>query len=165
MNSTAAVGLVFAPIVGAALSIPAFGVGWCLGYCLTWRQSRSVNRKRLAIVAGLIPALLGIWLFKTVWDGFAFSDQVRRVEQMNAAGLQAVLNQPKWAANKFVLGAIAQNPNAAAADLHRIVTTGRSELYERMGSSFDVMGKNTKGLAVMRLVISIRIQRRKTWSG
>lgn len=85
--------------------------------------------------------------------GFTVSEQVRRVERMNAAGIEAVLNQPKWAANKFVLGAVAQNPNATAADLHRIVMTGRTELYDRMGSAFDVMGKNTKGLAVMRLVI------------
>jgi hypothetical protein len=71
---------------------------------------------------------------------------------MRAGELESVLNRADLAGNKFVLGAIALNPNATSAILHRIVSMKRPDLHERMGSLFDVLGQNTKGLAVMRLI-------------
>ena len=106
----------------------------------------------MAITAAILAALLGAWAAKVYWDGNNISQEVRRIETMQSVELEAVLNQRDLARNKFILGAIAQNPNAPPAALHRIATMDRPELYERMGSSFDVMGKNRKGLAVMRLV-------------
>jgi Leucine rich repeat variant len=151
-SSTAAIGFIFLPFFSALVSIPAFGIGWCLGYFLTWRRSRIKERKVSAFAAGLVPLLVAVWIIKTLWGGNDLTQQVHRVQTMNAADLEGVLNQPRLARNKFILGAIAENPKATASVLHRIVRSDLPELHEPMGSHFDVMGSNTHGLAVMRLV-------------
>jgi len=54
--------------------------------------------------------------------------------------------------DRYYLGALAQHPEARAAVLEAITALRDPELYEPMGSLWDVMGENRKGLAVMRLV-------------
>jgi hypothetical protein len=54
--------------------------------------------------------------------------------------------------DRFFLGALAQHPRARAGLLERIAGLQDPELYEPMGSLWDVMGENREGLAVMRLV-------------
>jgi hypothetical protein len=71
---------------------------------------------------------------------------------MSETELESALDRPDLASNKFVLGAVAQNPNATAAILHRIAILQRADLHEPMGSVFDLLGRNRNGLAVMRLV-------------
>jgi hypothetical protein len=151
-SSTAAIAYLFLPLSSAVASIPSYGIGWCLGYFLTWRRSGIRRRRMQAFVALLVPLLVAGWIVKEVWEGNDVAEHLHRIQIMNAADLDAVLNQPRLARNKFILGAIAENPNATAATLHRIVMADRPELDDRMGSLFDVMGSNTHGLAVMRLV-------------
>jgi hypothetical protein len=151
-SSTAAIGYIFLPFSSALVSIPAFATGWCLGYFLTWRRSRIKARKALGFAAALVPLLVAVWIINTLWNANDLTQQVHRVQTMNAADLEAVLNQPRLARNKFILGAIAENRNATASVLHRIVRSDFPELHDAMGSHFDVMGSNTQGLAVMRLV-------------
>jgi hypothetical protein len=151
-SSTAAVGFIFVPFAAAIISIPAFAAGWCWGYFLDWHRSRIGKRRILAITAGLFTVMVGIWTLKIVWDGLNLSQQVYGIQTMSATALEDVLNRPKLVGNKFILGAVAQNPNATAAILHRIAVLDRPDLYERMGSVFDVLGNNPSGLAVMRLI-------------
>jgi hypothetical protein len=105
-----------------------------------------------AFASGLVPVLVGVWIVKSLWDGNDLEEQVHRIQTMNGTELEAVMTQPKLARNRFILGAIAENPKATALVLHRIATSDLPELHERMGSLFAVMGKNVRGLAVMRLV-------------
>ena len=118
-SSTAAVGFIFLPFAAAIVSVPAFAAGWCFGYFLDWHKSRIGKRKMLAITAGLFTVMLGVWTLKTVWDGLDLSQQVYGIQTMNATALEDILIRPKLAGNKFILGAVAQNPNATAAILHR----------------------------------------------
>ena len=151
-SSTAAIGLIFVPIVGAIAAIPGFFAGWCLGFFLCHWQSTVKRRRILAIAVVLIPVAVITWVSFALRDGMNLSKQVHQIEAMNAEELESLFNSSPQSANKFILAAIAQNPNATAPILHRIVALERPELYEPMGSHFDVNGKNTKGLAVMRLI-------------
>jgi hypothetical protein len=87
-----------------------------------------------------------------VWRGVALERAVRETRSMNASQLEENFAVSPWRRDKFFLGAIAQNQNASAALLGRIAELDDPELYEPMGSLWDVMGENRKGLAVMRLV-------------
>lgn len=151
-SSTAAIGLIFVPVIGAIGALIGFLAGWCLGYSFVNFRSKALRQRILAIAVFLVPAALTIWISVTVRNGLNLSEQVHRIEKMNADELESFLDRSPQANNKFILGAIAQNPNATASILHRIVALDRPELHEPMGSHFDVKGKNTKGLAVMRLV-------------
>ena len=63
----APVGYVFLPFFSALVSIPAFGIGWCLGYFLTWRRSRIKARKLSGFAAMLVPLLVAVWIIKRLW--------------------------------------------------------------------------------------------------
>jgi hypothetical protein len=151
-SSTASIGYIVLPFFSALVSIPAFGVGWCLGYFFTWRRSGIRARRVAGFAAVFVPLVVAVWMIKTLWDGNELARQVHRVQTMNGVELEGVLNQSRMARNKFILGAIAENRNATPSALHRIAASNLPELYEPMGSYFDVMGSNTHGLAVMRLV-------------
>ncbi len=151
-NSTAAIGYIFLPIIVGVLSLPAFGAGWCLGYFLLWWRSPIKSRRILAFLAGAVPLMLGAWITGIVWNGLRLTSQVHEVLKMDARQLAVTIDDPTLSSNKFILGAIAQNPNATSQILHRIAVLDRPDLHQAMGSHFDVMGTNRKGLAVMRLV-------------
>lgn len=151
-SSTAAIGYIFLPFIAAVAAIPCFVAGWCLGYALIWWRSSVQWRKRSAFVAALVPVIVGLWILRTLSVGVDMTQDVHKIEHMDGGQLERVLDDPKLAHNKFILGAIAQNPKAESRTLHRIATTKLPALHERIGSPFDVMGKNTRGLAVMRLV-------------
>ncbi|MCU1326704.1 MAG: repeat protein [Bryobacterales bacterium] len=155
-SSTAAIGFLFLPFIAAFAAVPCFVTGWCLGYALTWWRS-PVRRKRItAVAASTVPLTAGLWILHTVSFGFGTMQEVHRIEYLDAGQLRRVLDDRGLASNKFVLGAIAQNPRADSWTLHRIATTRLPELHEPMGSAFDVLGKNMRGLAVMRLVAKHR---------
>ncbi len=67
--------------------------------------------------------------------------------------LQNVFDNSFFNRNKFVLGAIAQNPATSAELLDRVAKLNDPSLQNAMGSLFPVLGDNRKGLAVMRLVV------------
>jgi hypothetical protein len=151
-NSTAAIGYIFLPITVGVLSIPGFVAGWCLGYFLLWWKSPVRSRRALAFLAGAVPLTLAAWVTGIVWNGLHLTAQVHDILKMDARQLAVTIDDPTLSSNKFVLGAIAENRKATPEVLHRIATLDRPELHKAMGSHFDVMGTNRKGLAVMRLV-------------
>src|SRR5690606_24098938 len=77
---------------------------------------------------------------------------VRATRAMTAAQLDEVFARSKWNRDRFFLGALAQHPAAGGELLDRIAALPDPALYESMGSLWDVMGENRKGIAVMRLV-------------
>jgi len=151
-SSTAAIGFLFIPFIAAAAMVIA-GV-WGLALGCVWYAVRGTRQYFRAVlllawvlaVAG--PAAAG-W---EVWRGLGLERAVAQVRALDAAGLERSLVESPWRDDRYYLGAIAQNKAANEALLARIARLPDPELYERMGSLWDVMGANRKGLAVMRLV-------------
>ena len=151
-SSTAALGFIFVPLVAALAAVPAglwgFALG-CVWFSVTGRQQyfRAVLLMAWLVALGG-PAALG-W---QVWRGLALEHAVAEVQRMSPAQLEQAYEDSRWKDERFVLGALAQHPSAGEALLERIAQRPEPELYEKMGSFWDVMGGNRKGLAVMRLV-------------
>ncbi len=151
-SSTAAIGYVFLPFIAAAAGAIA-GV-WGLALGCVWqslfrgqRYFRAVLLTAWVVALGL-PAVAG-W---ETWRGLALERAVREVEGMSAAQLEEAFEDSPWKRDRFFLGALAQHPRAGARLLERIAALPDPALYEAMGSLWEVMGRNRKGLAVMRLV-------------
>ena len=79
-------------------------------------------------------------------NGYLFSDS------LDSEGVARFLETSPFKENKYALNAILERQDLDAQTLYKIAKIPSPELHKRMGSSFPVMGKNTKGLAVMRLV-------------
>jgi len=78
--------------------------------------------------------------------------QVTRVSNLDANGLNGLLDDQKWSDDLYVLAAIAQSPLATAEILDRISRKNDPRLHQKFFGTVTAMGKNSKGLAVMRLV-------------
>jgi hypothetical protein len=153
-SSTAALGFVYLPLVAALGAIPVAAWGAALGHVvLRWRGA--VDSPPLVLLAALavtaaLPAMLAI----EVDRGLRLEAAVREVQGMDVAQLEHAYEQSPFHRDRYFLAAIAQNRAARAGLLGRIATLRDPELYEPMGSLWDVMGSNRKGIAVMRLVAS-----------
>ena len=151
-SSTAGIGFVFVPFIMATAMV--FSGVWGIALGCVWhahRRTRSYYRPvwLLAWVMTLgVPALAG-W---QVQQGLALEHAVAEASSMNASQLERALAQSPWRDNRFYLGAIVQNKAAGEAMLDRIAALPDPELYEPLGSLWDVKSENRKGLAVMRLI-------------
>ena len=151
-SSTAAVSLVFVPFFAIAAMVFAGIWGLALG-CVS-----SSLRRAQHYAPGL---LLAAWVFALAvpaaagwetWRGLALQEAVRAVPGMTAGELDETFARSRWNRDRFFLGALALNPAASPALLDGIAALPDETLYESMGSLWDVMGENTKGIAVMRLI-------------
>lgn len=151
-SSAAAIGLIFVPMTSFIWSLPFFVFGCSVGYVWKWAIS-PIRKLNIFVVFAFIAA---IGLFSTAAkfaiEGLYLSDLISEIQTMNVQELPNTMNRPLLGKNKFVLGAIAQNKNASGELLRTIGVIDNPELYEKMGSLFDVLGENRHGLAVMRLV-------------
>lgn len=151
--STAAVGLIFElPIVAFLWGIQGGLIGFCAGYLLAAGRSRGGWRATGSLVAGLVLLTVGGRLAVEVVTGLVVSDEVRRVGRMNESQLRGVLDSRLFGRNLFALAAVAGNERASADILREIASRSDPQLHQKLGSIYDVMGTNTHGLAVMRLV-------------
>ena len=151
-SSTAAIGFVFVPFVMIAAMV--FTGIWglalgCVWYALRGRRSYLRPVLLLAWVMALgVPTYAG-W---QVWQGLALERAVAQAAVMNSAQLDRALIESPWRENRFFIGALVQNKAASDRLLERIASLPDPELYEPLGSLWNVMGANRKGLAVMRLI-------------
>ena len=151
-SSTAAIGFIFVPFVAIAAMVPA--AGWGLAAGCVWLSLRGAQRYAPAMLAAAWalalagPAVIG-W---EVWQGLALERAVREVRTLDARALDEALERSSWKRDRFYLGAIVLRKDAGPALLDRIARIEDPGLYEPMGSLWDVMGENRKGIAVMRLV-------------
>ena len=151
-SSTAAIGFIYLPLVAALAAIPVGLWGATLGHVVL-RQRGAVQSPRMVFVAALaLAASLPALVAYEVQRGLRLEGAVRELRGMDAPQLERAFTDSPWHRDRYYLGAIAQNKQANAALLARIAALEDPELYERMGSLWDVMGENRKGLAVMRLV-------------
>ncbi|MBI5688089.1 MAG: hypothetical protein HZC54_23700 [Verrucomicrobia bacterium] len=151
-SSTAAIGIIFIPFSAAIFSIPFFIFGSCVPDLLELFRDKFREQsiaKKLRAVTALGLAVCGLCYAA---DGIALTIVVNNVQKMNGAELDEFLAHSMFRKNKFALGALAQNPKASAEILDRVARIPNPELHHRMGSLWPVMGGNTKGLAVMRLI-------------
>ncbi|MBI3372358.1 MAG: hypothetical protein HY017_11460 [Betaproteobacteria bacterium] len=151
-SSTAAIGFLFVPVIAAIAAVPAALWGAALGYVL--QQRRGARHGLSALLAAAVVAVVALpaYLGYETWRGLALEAAVRDVRIMDARGLNQAFDQSRWNHDRFFLGALTQNKAASAALLERVAALPDADLFERMGSFWDVMGSNRKGLAVMRLV-------------
>ena len=153
-GSTAAIGFLFVPFIAIAVAVPA-GI-WGLAVGCVWHAVRGTRRYLGAVLAAAWvaalagPAVVG-W---EVWRGLSLERAVAEARTMSAAQLEEAFERSPWREDRFFLGALSDHRAASATLLDRIARLPDPGLYEAMGSYWDVLGENRKGLAVMRLVAS-----------
>jgi hypothetical protein len=100
------------------------------------------------LVAASLPALVAY----EIRHGLRLEQAVREARAMDSLALDRAFEDSEFHRDRYFLGALAQNARARAGLLAQIARLNDADLYEPMGSFWDVMGENRKGLAVMRLV-------------
>jgi hypothetical protein len=136
----------------ALWGVPSAVLGFCAGYLLAARRAGRPMATLLMLLAGFVFVVVAAAGAAFVSGNLCTGREVRRVAGMSSAELERELTSRRFGANPFVLAAVAQNPRASASTLRQIATRQDVQLHQKLGSLFDVMGSNTRGLAVMRLV-------------
>lgn len=151
-SSTAALGFIALPLVAALGAIPVAAWGAALGHVVL-RARGAVHSPPMVLVAALaVTAALPATVAYEIQRGLRLEAAVHEVQGMEVAQLQRAFEESPFRQDRYFLGALAQNPAAGAGLLADIAALRDPGLYEPMGSLWDVMGTNRKGLAVMRLV-------------
>jgi len=149
-SSTACIGYVFLPFYAFKISILFFLFGYCAHFAVVaFFSPRRPKRGLLAI--GIALALLLSFLY-WLGNGLLLCKEVDEVRNLDREGITRFLETSPLKENKYALNAILERPDMDAQTLYKIAQIPSPELHQRIGSSFPVMGKNTRGLAVMRLV-------------
>ncbi|MFA6002968.1 MAG: HEAT repeat domain-containing protein [Elusimicrobiota bacterium] len=152
-SSTAGIGIFFIPFMAVPFFIPFYVFGYCapdlLAYLRRKNQHLPIAQRIRAGIAALMITFGGAYVIY----GTTMTWEVIRARNMAEQDLSAFLDHSFFRNNKFVLGAVAQNPHASAQILDRIAKMPGCALSDKMWSSWPVMGSNGKGLAVVRLVV------------
>jgi hypothetical protein len=151
-SSTASLGFLFVPLIAAVAAVPTGIWGAALGHVVLHMRGRVYSPRPVFIAALLAAASLPLTIGYEIWQGVALERAAREARSMNASQLEESFAASAWRRNKFFLGILASHESASGSLLARIAELDDEELYDRMGSLWDVMGENRKGLAVMRLV-------------
>ncbi len=148
-SSTAAIGYVFLPFVAFFTAIPFFVIGFCAHYAaVKLRQRARVGYFFAAIAVTLSAYFIGMSVYNA-----ALLAEVQSVRTMPQPQQSAFLQDSSWRTNKYVLGALLENPDVSAESLYQIAMIPSPDLHHRMWATPPIMGENTRGLAVMRLVV------------
>lgn len=153
-SSTAAIGLLFAPIVGLYYGALASALAGSLRYLWCWWSA--TPRTTTAAVIGAWVAVIGVSAEAAREIAGARSlrtdlDDISKLGLERAARpeLEAFLRQSPYRGNPCALSLVAQNPDASGAILDAIAKMPNPALHRRMPAC---LGQNRHGLAVMRLV-------------
>ena len=151
-SSTAAIGFIFVPLVAVAAAVPVGVWGMALGHVILVLLRRTDTLRPVFITA--LATALGFPAVVTweLWKGHELEHAVHAALAMDGPALEQAFDASDWRSNKFFLGAIAQNPRASPNLLSRMADLEDPELFEPLGSLWDVKGENRKGLSVMRLI-------------
>jgi hypothetical protein len=151
-SSTAAIGLLFVPVDAAIAAAVAALWGAALAHAVLRLRGAQSGQPALLAAAIAVAVALPAWLGYETWRGLALERAVREVGAMDAHRLDEAFERSAFNRDAIFLGAIAQSPAAGAMLLDRIAGLPDPALFEPMGSFWNVMGENRKGIAVMRLV-------------
>lgn len=152
-SSTAALGFIYLPLVAALAAIPVGLWGLALGHAVLRLRGAVHSPPMVFVAALLLAASLPALVAYEVQRGLRLEAAVRDIRAMDVVELgRAYEADTPFQRDRHFLAALAQHPRASAGLLARIARLQDPELYEPLGSLWDVMGENRKGLAVMRLV-------------
>ena len=152
-SSTAALGYIYLPLVAALAAIPVGLWGLALGHAVLRLRGAVQSPPMVFVAALLVASSLPALVAYEVQRGLRLEAAVREVRAMDVVELdRAYEADTPFQRDRHFLAALAQHPRASAGLLARIAGRQDPELYEPLGSIWDVMGENRKGLAVMRLV-------------
>jgi len=151
-GSTAALGFVFVPLVAVLAAIPVGIWGAALGYAVRRLRGAAQGSPIVLVAALAVAAALPAAVIYEVQRGLSLQAEVRAVLAMDVLEIERAFHESPWKRDPYFLAAVAQNKSARAAVLARIADFEDPALHEPLGSLWDVMGENRKGLAVMRLV-------------
>ena len=84
--------------------------------------------------------------------GLRLEAAMRATRAMDVVQLELAFDDSEFHRDRYFLGALAQSGQARAGLLAKIARLKDPELYEPMGTFWDLLGENREGLAVMRLV-------------
>lgn len=150
-NSTAAVSFIFLPFEGLFIGVPCF----LFGYCSSFVVERLRRRARLSLrffafsFVSVALLVLGVfWLYQEVSPAVL----VRNVKAMSQEEIVQFLRTSRFRENKYALNTIVLRYDTDPDSLYQISQFHSPELRERIGSLLPIMGENTKGYSVMRLV-------------
>jgi hypothetical protein len=155
-SSSAGLGFIFLPLVAAAAAVPVGIWGAALGHVVLHLRGRAAEPRIVFWVALVAVASLPLTVGYEVWNGKALERAVADTRRMSGPELEREFDESHFRRNKYFLGALAGNPAAGPGLLVRIAGLEDPALFQPMGSLWDVMGENRKGIAVMRLVASHR---------
>src|SRR5688572_27343495 len=149
-SPTAAFGYVYLPLVAALAAIPIAIWGAALGHAVLHLRG-VVESPRVVFVAALaVAAALPAAVVYEVQRGLRLESAVREVRAMDVVQLDRALDVSPFQDDRYYLAALAQHPQARASLLGRIAARQEADLYEPLGSLWDVMGANRGGLAAMQ---------------
>jgi len=155
-SSSAGLGFIFLPLVAAAAAVPVGIWGAALGHVVLHLRGRAAEPRIVFWVALVAVASLPLTVGYEVWNAKALERAVAETRRMSGPELEREFDESRFRRNKYFLGALAENPAAGPGLLVRIAGLEDPALFQPMGSLWDVMGENRKGIAVMRLVASHR---------
>jgi hypothetical protein len=151
-SSTAALGYIYLPLVAALAAIPVALWGAALGHTVLWLRGAVQSPPTVFVAALLVAASLPAAVLYEIQRGLRLEAAVREVPAMDVLALDRANEESPFHRDRYYLAALVQNKLARPALLARIAALQDPELYEPLGSLWDVMGENRKGLAVMRLL-------------
>lgn len=151
-NSTAAIGYIFLPFVGLIMSIPFAVFGYCSFYVY---ENFRIPKKDILLkysltlsISIILLVLFAYWL----GNGLILCKLTDDLKTMKIEKVQSFLDESIYKKNKFALNAILSRKDIDSGILYKIASINSPELHKAMGTVFPIMGDNTRGLAVMRLV-------------
>lgn len=151
-NSTAAIGLLFLPVI-FILQLPFFYyIGWTIGFVKELATRRS-NGSRAAAACYVLLAMVCVYSCYVEFNQTRKqNDLIDQIARMDTAELTATLHDGKNQHERWILNALVSNPALSQDDLFYVANLQDPMLHERGRPSIVSNAGNTKGLAVMRLV-------------
>lgn len=153
-QSTAAIGYLFLPFAALISCSPWFVIGILSGYGARWIRTRSGKDLTMGTLGLLLLILYSGYLWQKNAETTRLLETVATIDQMDTEQLDDFVTKGQLNDNKYILGAVCLNPETATATLAKIVALKGPDLHRKMWHIPEIMGANTRGLAVMRLVIS-----------
>lgn len=156
-SSTAVIGFFYLPFEAIIIFLLFYFIGYWVGTLIQGlldHHYRYRPRFLLALIITIPTIIFFVTLFSEI--GVTYRD-VNRISHMNSQQLdETFLKRPKkslYGYDIFILAAIAQNRNASSALLDKIAHLEDPRINDRLGSIVNLTNGNTKGLAVIRLVV------------
>jgi len=151
-SSTAAIAYIYVPFWAAIAALPFAGVGYAAGAVIRAWQTRQRRHVIIASMGAILTVSYFAYVVSEQVTERELATTITRIENLDATGLATFLDDDKYRTNQYALAAVAMNPAASSVTLARISAIDDVALHKKFGGPRELMGRNRKGLAVLRLV-------------